>query len=181
MSETLSKVFALIITVLLLYIFPVENMLTRQDDITKVYVLNETAEFVDSVRNLGYITPVMYRQFSQVLSATGNRYVIMMEHRHINIQPIYTDPDDITSFQHDYSTHYQTFYNDDILKTLFPELNPPPADTNYYLSKGDLFSVQVVNDNKTIATRVQEMLLMTDLPVRKIIVNYGGMVRDENH
>ena len=181
MSETLSKVFALIIAVLLLYIFPVENMLTRQDDIAGVFVLNETAEFVDSVRNLGYITPVMYRQFSQVLATTGNRYAIVMEHRHVNIQPVYTDPDDITSFQHDYSSHYQTFYHDDIMQTLFPAVNPLPADTNYYLSKGDLFTVQVMNENKTIATRVQELLLMTDLPVRKIIVNYGGMVRDESH
>lgn len=181
MSETLSKVFALIIAVLLLYIFPVENMLTRQDDIAGVFVLNETAEFVDSIRNLGYITPVMYRQFSQALATTGNRYVIAMEHRHVNIHPVYTNPDDITSFQHDYSSHYQTFYTDEIMETLFPVVNPPPADTHYYLSKGDLFTVQVVNENKTIATRVQELLLMTDLPVRKIIVNYGGMVRDESH
>ncbi len=181
MSETLSKVFALIIAVLLLYIFPVENMLTRQDDIAGVFVLNETTEFVDSVRNLGYITPVMFRQFSQVLATTGNRYTIAMEHRHVNMQPVYTDPDDITSFQHDFSSHYHTIYTDEIMKTLFPEVNPPSEDTYYYLSKGDLFTVKVVNENKTIATRVQELLLMTDLPVRKIIVNYGGMVRDESH
>jgi hypothetical protein len=181
MSETLSKVFALIIAVLLLFIFPVENMLTRQDDITRVFVLNETAEFVDSVRNLGYITPVMYRQFSQVLATTGNRYGITMEHRHMSVDPIYTDPDDITSFQHDYNRNARTIYTDEIMGTLFPAANPPPADTNYYLSKGDIFSVQVANENKTIATRVQELLLMADLPVKRIIVSYGGMVRDESH
>lgn len=181
MSETLSKVFALIIAVLLLYIFPVENLLTRQDDVTRVFVLNETAEFVDSVRNLGYITPVMYRQFSEILSTTGNSYAITMEHRHVSIDPIYTNPADITSFQHDYNSNYRTIYTDEIMKTLFPAVNPPPVDTNYNLSKGDIFSVQVVNGNKTIATRVQELLLMTDLPVKRIIVNYGGMVRDEGH
>ncbi len=181
MSETLSKVFALILAVLLLYVFPVENMLTRQDDITRVFVLNETAQFVDSVRNLGYITPVMYRQFSEVLSTTGNLYAITMEHRHGRIDPVYTDPVDITSFQHDYGYHDKAIYTDEILNKLFPVANPPPADTNYYLSKGDLFSVQVTNQNKTIATRVQELLLMSDLPVKKIIVNYGGMVRDESH
>ena len=83
MSETLSKIIALVIAVLLLYIFPVENMLTRQDDVTRVFVLNETTRFVDSVRNLGYITPVMYMQFTNALSATkryqshGARYAAL--------------------------------------------------------------------------------------------------------
>ncbi len=181
MSETLSKTFALILAVLLLYIFPVENMLSRQDDMTRVFVLNETAEFVDSVRNLGYITPVMYLQFTEVLSASGNRYEIIMEHQHTSIDPIYTDPDDITSFQHDYNRNEYTTYTDDILETLFPATTVVPSDPYYYLSRGDTFTVQVANVNKTIATRVQELLLMTDLPAKRILVRYGGMVRDEGH
>lgn len=181
MPDALSKTLALIIAIVLLYIFPVENMLTRQDDIASVFVLNETAQFVDSVRNLGYITPVMYRQFAQVLSATGNSYTIFMEHRHVNIDPVFTDPDDITSFQHDYSSNHVISYTDEIMERLFPDINPLPADTRYYLSKGDIFVVKVVNQNKTAAAKVQELLLMADLPVQRIIVNYGGMVRDENH
>ena len=50
MDDIFSKVIALILAVVLLYIFPVESLLTRQDEITKVFVLNETAKFVDSVR-----------------------------------------------------------------------------------------------------------------------------------
>ena len=41
--------------------------------------------------------------------------------------------------------------------------------------------MNVVNVNKTMATKVQQMLLMTDLPAKRIAVTYGGMVRDENH
>lgn len=181
MSETLSKTFALVLAVLLLYIFPVENMLSRQDDMTRVFVLNETAEFVDAVRNLGYITPVMYLQFSEVLSASGNRYQIEMEHRHVSIIPIYTDPDDMTSFQHDYSRNEYATYTDEILETLFSQTASASSDRYYYLSKGDIFTVQVSNVNKTTATRVQEMLMMNDLPTKRIIVRYGGMVRDEGH
>jgi hypothetical protein len=178
MSDTFSKVIALIIAVLLLYIFPVENMLLRQDDITRIFVLNETAKFVDSVRNLGYITPVMYIQFNKKLAATGNHYNISMEHHRQKIDPVYEDPIDSTSFRHDYRSNYQTTYTDEILDCLFRSAT---EDTYYYLSKGDIFSVQVVNENKTMAAKVQEMLLMSDLPVEKIIINYGGMVRDENY
>jgi hypothetical protein len=181
MSDMLSKVIALLIAVLLLYIFPVENMLARQDDITRVFVLNETTQFVDSVRNLGYVTPTMYLQFAEVLSATGNSYDIRMEHNHVSIDPLYTDPAELTSFQHDYRTNYKTTYTDEIMEALFPETSQPQTDIYYYLSRGDIFSVHVVNKNKTIASRVQEMLLITELPTKRIIVNYGGMVRDENN
>jgi len=180
LSETLSKIIVLIILVLLFFVFPVENMLARQDDITRIAVLNETCEFVDSVRNLGYITPVMYMQFSQALSATGNTYEITMEHIHNSIDPNYTDPVDMTSFQHDYNVNTRVSYTEDILATLFPD-TPGVSPDRYYLSKGDIFRVNVVNVNKTMATKVQQMLLMTDLPAKRIAVTYGGMVRDENH
>ncbi len=180
MSEALSKVFALILAVLLLYVFPVENMLARQDDLTRVFVLNETAEFVDSVRNLGYITPLMYMQLSQNLSATGLVYDIKMEHMHCSVDPVYIDPVDITSFQHDYGLNYRVTYTDEIAEKLFPAVSIS-GEKKYTLSKGDYFSVTISNKNKTIATRVQEMLIMAELPTKRIRVNYGGMVRDENN
>lgn len=180
MSESLSKIFALILFVLLLYLFPVENMLTRQDDVTRVFVLNETTKYVDSVRNLGYITPLMYLQYTQNLSATGLTYDVKMEHMHCSVNPVYIDPVDITSFQYDYSLNYMTTYTDEISEVLFPGI-PSPNDNIYHFSKGDYFNVTISNKNKTIATKVQEMLIMADLPIKRIIVNYGGMIRDENN
>jgi len=181
LSESLSKVFAMLLAILLLYIFPVENMLTRQDDIARVFVLNETTEFVDSVRNLGYITPLMYMQFTQNLSATGLVYDIKMEHMHCSINPVFIDPVDMTSYQNDFSTNYLTTYTDEITETLFPEIPSPSEDRTYRLSKGDYFTVMITNKNKTIATKVQEMLIMTNLPAKCVFINYGGMVRDENN
>lgn len=181
MSETLSKIIALIISLVLLFIFPIENMLTRQDDISKVVVLSETAEFVDSVRNLGYITPLMYSQYTQALSTTGNIYEITMEHKHYSIDPVYLDPVDTTSFQQDYSKNCNCTYTKDIMSTLFPDIPITENNNYYFLSKGDIFSVNVNNKNKTAATKVQQMLLMSHLPVNRIIVTYGGMVRDEDY
>lgn len=182
MSDTLSKIVALVISVFLLFIFPVENLLARQDDITRIIVLNETTEFVDSVRNLGYITPLMYIQFRESLSATGNVYDITMEHIHFSIDPVYTDPVDMTSFQHDYKINRRITYTEEILERLFP--GDSMAENNncrYHLSAGDIFRVKVVNLNKTPSAKVQQMLLMAELPAGRIIVSYGGMVRDENN
>ncbi len=179
MTESFSKVIAMIIAVVLLYIFPIENMLIRQDDTARIVVFNETAKFVDSVRNLGYITPLMYLQFMNVLSATGNHYEIYMEHRHGSIDPVYIDPDDTTSFQRTYNVNAEAVYSEDIFNKLFPDPSTPSDDTKYYFTKGDYFSVSVVNKNKTAASKVQEMLYMSEMPVKRIIVNYGGMIRDE--
>jgi len=179
LNDIFSKVIALILAVILLYIFPVENLLTRQDDITKVFVLNETSKFVDSARNLGYITPLMYNQFLHVLSSTGNEYNVLMEHRHVSIDPVYIDPVDNTSFQHDFNTNYKTYYTEQILDCLFPATTAPPEDRYYYMSKGDYFSVYVYNKNRTAAAKVQQMIIMAELPAKRIVVNYGGMVRDE--
>jgi len=178
LSETLGKIIALVVSIFLFFIFPVENMLSRQDDITMIAVLNETAEFVDSVRNLGYITPLMYSQFCQALSATGNSYEITMEHIHNCVDPVYIDPADISTFQHYYNINTSITYTDEIISRLFPGNGMPDR---YYLSKGDIFRVKVVNKNKTPAAKVQQMLLMSELPAKRICIIYGGMVRDENY
>ncbi|HAA25091.1 MAG TPA: hypothetical protein DCE11_03075 [Ruminiclostridium sp.] len=179
MDDIFSKITALLLAVVLLYIFPVESMLTRQDEITKVFVFNETARFVDSARNLGYITPLMYTQFLRALSSTGNEYEVFMEHRHLSIDPVYIDPVDNTSFQHDFNTNEKAYYTEEIIACLFPPAAVPAKDRYYYMSKGDYFSVYVYNKNKTAAAKVQQMLIMAELPAKRIIVNYGGMVRDE--
>lgn len=57
MGDSLSKIVAIVLAVLLMFIIPIKSEFERLDDISRIYVLNETTKFVDRVRNLGYITP----------------------------------------------------------------------------------------------------------------------------
>ncbi|MCX7920459.1 MAG: hypothetical protein N3B21_00330 [Clostridia bacterium] len=177
MESTFSKIIALILATLLLFIFPVLNMFIKQDDTTHIFVFTETSKFVDQVRNLGYITPMMYREFANKLSATNNTYSIEMEHYHKKYDPIYDDPANAATFKDDFNVNFKATYTDNIMSTLFP--NPPLTGEKYKLSKGDYFAVRVKNKNKTLATKLQEMLYNANLSEAKIIVRYGGMIKDE--
>lgn len=179
MDGALSKIIALFISVLLLFIFPVLNMFENQDDTTKVFVLAETTKFVDSVRNLGYITPNMYLEFSRKISATNNIYSIEMEHYHKKYDPVYDDPMVAATFKNDFNVNFKGAYTDTIMKKLFPDV--VSSDRTYKLSKSDYFAISVKNKNKTMATKLQEMLFNANMSEAKIIVRYGGMVKDENY
>ena len=179
MGESLSKIVAIIIAAILLFVFPVLNMFETQDDISRNLVYNETTKFVDSARNLGYITPKMYNDFTMKIAASGNDYKISMTHMHLMVYPVYTDVTDLLSFQDKASENYENFYNNEILNKLFPQILT--GDEIYRFSSGDYFVVETFNKNKTMATKVREFLLNVDLPDKNIIVNYGGMIKNENY
>ncbi|WP_010250303.1 hypothetical protein [Acetivibrio cellulolyticus] len=212
MGDSLGKIIAIVLAVLLLFIYPTKNEFERLDETSRIYVLTETSKFVDSVRNLGYITPVMYEEFSSRLAATNNLYEIKMEHRKKRYDPVYDDPtagvsaplaDDADEADEadtedpaegeaeaeeedigpvDFVVGYRTYYNGTILESMFPDHPIVEGENrNYELEKGDYFAVTVYNKNKTMATRLQEMLYNTSLSAQKIYVRYGGMIKDENN
>lgn len=194
MGDSLSKIVALILAVLLLFIYPTKNEFERLDETSRIFVLTETSKFVDSIRNLGYVTPSMYQEYVGKLAATNNRYEIRMEHRKKRYDPIYEDPtigvpaspvapvvpEDV--YPVSYAIGFRTYYNNTIMKIMFPEPPiPDDANRNYEFEKGDYFAVTVYNKNKTMATRLQEMFYNASFDAEKIYVRYGGMVKDENN
>lgn len=177
MENTLSKFIAVLLVVILLFVFPVLNMFENQDYISRTIVLNEVTYFVDSVRNLGYITPRMYDDLLRKLQATGNRYTIKLTHEHLVVQPVYLDVTDVSTFEETAKNTYQNSYSKDILQVIYSE----EEDPFYYLSSGDYFIMKVYNENETIATRLKSIVLGSQLPEKNIVVNYGGMVKNENY
>lgn len=182
MADSLSKVVALIIAVFILFVFPMKNEFERQDETSRMLVLTETTKFVDSVRNLGYITPAMYMELTQKLGATNNIYEIKMEHYAKRYDPLYEDPKNQKEEEKGkFNVNYQGEYTKEIMKVLFPDPALGIKVRFYKMSKGDYFAVKVVNKNKTMATKMQEMLYNADFAAEKIMVNYGGMIKDETY
>lgn len=179
MPNALSKTIALIIAVMLLFIFPIKSEFERQDEISRMFVLTETTKLVDSVRNLGYITPVMYQEYANKLAMTNNIYEIKLEHYRMRYDPVYDDPTVAATFKNSFNVNYDANFTEDILEKLFTD--SPEADRIYRMSKGDYFLVKVCNKNKTMATRIQEMLYNADFAPERIMVSYGGMIKDEGY
>lgn len=209
--DTLSKAFALILAVLLLYMFPISETYERQDDISYIVALNAVTSFVDSARNLGYVSPNMYTDLVQGLEKTGNTYDIVMEHQHKQYIPVYVykgesdyqaehnkrvtagtrQPTDGTPiFLDRYEVLFNAFPTDDILKEMFPEYDPALGDKQpnvldpdrfYKMSVGDTFKVTVTNTNRTNATVIRDILTGGNTPNERIVIPYGGMVQNEDY
>lgn len=175
MGNSLSKIFVIILAALVLFVYPLMQMYKQLDNSTRIIVYTETTKLVDSVRNIGYLSPLMYEEYTRKLAATNNVFDIYLEHQHLKYDPIYTDPTDEATFENDFGINYMGFYTREIMDTLFPCDNK--EQDNYEFSKGDYFLVQVVNRNKTFATKVMQLILERDLPTEAIFVRYGGMIK----
>jgi|LFRM01.1.fsa_nt_gb hypothetical protein len=186
MPNALSKVVAFIILVFLLFVYPIKNELERQDEISRIYVLNKTIGFVDAVRNMGYISPEMYDNYLDELALTGNLYKVEMEHAKLEYLPVMEyDPvsGQYETVPGEFHKSYIYTYTSEIEEVLFPDPRSPgySGTGNYYeMHMGDYFTVSVMNLNKTMATRIQEMVYGRTISPEKIFVTYGGMIRDES-
>lgn len=180
--NSFSKVFAIIMAILLLYIFPISAAFDNQDDVSELVVLRAVTTFVDAVRDKGYISPTMYNDFVQGLHATGNTFDIQMEHGQKRYDPVYEDPTRPETFRDAYAIHYETFYNAQMLPVLFPNTAAGKDDQmrRYKLAVGDTFHVVVKNTNRTNGTILHDFVNNASSPHEKIFIPYGGVVRNED-
>jgi hypothetical protein len=182
LSNSVAKVFAAILAIVLLLIWPVSSALNKQDDISEIVVINSVTNFVDSVRDKGYITPSMYKEFTEQMALTGNTYDIQMVHRHKRYDPIYSD-DGV--FQDGYNVNYEEFFNSQIDDKIFPQNSNDKLDSPkriYKFATGDFFDVTVKNTNRTMGTLMNDFLTGgINIPNEKIVIPYGGMVLNEDY
>lgn len=184
MSNSLSKWFAALLSVLLLYFVPAGESARRQDDLSRIVVFQAVSKFVDGVRTKGYVTPQMYNGFLQELEVTGNIYKVEMEHQHKRYHPEYGDPANPGTFQNDYSVVFDSFYTDDIMSILFPasDLAKDDPARRYKLTAGDFFNVKAYRLNRTPYSVFSEALTGSGSGDKSgIVFPYGGMVLNEDY
>ena len=156
-----------------MFVFPIMDTWERQDDISYMSVYATVVEFVDSVRNLGRITPDMYEKFIQELNSTGNRFEITLEHRR-RLYGLDENNKPISAYKNVYTSTIEEVLND----TSTPSNT---SDNIYNLTAGDYFYVSVKNTNKTQSTLIKEVLYASMQETFKIGVPYGGMVRNSGN
>ena len=72
------------------------------------------------------------------------------------------------------SEYYVNTYEDTIRKALYET-----SEAEYVMAKGDYVTVQVTVKNKTIATKMQELIFGRGLQAHQIVAVYGGVIKDE--
>ena len=166
--DSVGKLVAIIIGVVLLFLAPIQSISQKQDSISQIVVDNETANFVDSIMYSGYISKEMYITFLKKLEKTGNIYKITLCHSRKQVTPGLSDESHV--IQGEYDVHYINVYEDEIMESF-------NNGDDYTMNQGDYISVKVVNRNKTIGSKVMSALTFVNVD-NKIITTYGGMIRD---
>ena len=159
MEDTLSIIFAIMISLILMFLFPLVDAWDLQDNLSYAIAYSATVDFVDTARNTGYISRDLYDSFQGKLLATGNTFEVTLEHREFN--------EDLKA--------YLNKYTNEIEKVL-------DSGNNYKLDKYDYFYVTVKNSNRTQATIINDFFSSSHGTNTKIAVAYGGVVwsvRDE--
>ncbi len=142
MGDSLITVVAIFLAAILMFIFPLMSVSERNDDIAQLSVQTATAEFVDDVSTTGKMTYENYNRFTQTLAATGNMYDIELEIHRLDENPskkgAWVNNDKIG----------ENLYYSDYTTQIISQLD----EKGYInLKQGDMVSVQVKNQNRTIA------------------------------
>jgi len=179
------KFFSVLLIVLLLYVWPTSESFERQDDISYLTAFKAVTIFVDSVRDKGYITPIMYNDFVKQLNLTGNEFDIQLEHNHKRYNPVYIDPANQGTFQNTFNVDFEGFYTNQIMPILFPVNSVAPKtdeSRKYKLSVSDYFTVKIMNKNKTNAGIIRDFLNGSSSSSNtRIYIPYGGIVTNEDY
>jgi hypothetical protein len=168
--NSFSKIISILIAVVLMFVAPLLYLSQKQDAINQTVIEKETTEFINTIRNNGYVTREMYRRYIEKIDKTGNLYNIEICHAHKKTVPNY-DESTNTVLDGYYSYNLNT-YQDEIFESF-------DKDEDYLFNQGDFISVTVTNRNKTMATRIMEAIYSRALQTEQIIFTYGGMIRDE--
>ncbi|WP_408895181.1 hypothetical protein [Paenibacillus taichungensis] len=183
MINAASKLLAVLLAVILLYVYPAAETANRQDDMARMTVVQTVTRFVDAIRTKGYISPAMYTEFEEQMARTGNAYEISMEHLHKKYVPHYSDPMDQSTFSGTYETVQDGYYSAQIKAKLFPSSGVLALDDpgrRYTLAMGDFFTVTVKNTNRTPAMLIREWL-NGSAQAAAVFTTYGGMVLNEDY
>lgn len=183
MPNAVSYIFAVILSVLVMFYFVIYQNYEKQEDLAYINTYETVTNFVDNVRMKGFITPGMYEDFAEQLH-TGNTVLFDIEMEHLKkvYTPIYTDPTNPASFTGEYIVDYDGMYWEQITKVLYDE-SVPYNERMYKLENDDTFTVNVQNKTKFQSTMLLNFLTGGlggggDSP--EIVFPYGGLVQNED-
>ncbi|MBP1999803.1 hypothetical protein J2Z69_000822 [Paenibacillus shirakamiensis] len=182
MSSVLSKIIAALLAVLLLYFVPAVQFAQREENTEQLTAYSSVTEFVDAVRNKGFISPSMYESFMQEIERGGRVYTVTMEHQHKKYQPEYADSADPLTFKGSYTIQYDNREIKDILSTLYPEgLDNREGDLRTYkLQSGDYFKVSIQVLGKS-SMNILTGYIYGIIEDNSRVLLYGGMVQNEDY
>ena len=155
MDDILTSIIGIVISFILMFIFPLMTIADRGDDVSQLTVNVATNEFVNDVRVLGYLTSDMYTKFIKDLGTTGNRYNVQLEIKIKDENPARKTVEADSSHLKPGENAYYSIYTSQILDQLGFGQDNSNSSGKIILKEGDIFSVNVNNVNMTISQQLK--------------------------
>lgn len=181
MKDNISIIFTAIIGTFLIVLLPLYSILDRQDSMSYNVVLTETTNFVDNIRNNGFIDKESYYDYISALASTSNTYKVTMEaYRKTLIRE--TDENG-NIIPYSWVEEIELYNTKDILEVLEGDntsnLQSNKANNVYLFNQNDEIYVKVHNTNITAGSVIYNVVAgATNNEV--INVSYGGVVNKVN-
>ncbi|MCX8075310.1 MAG: hypothetical protein N2749_06990 [Clostridia bacterium] len=148
MDSNIQRVFGILVATVIFYLFPMYVTFEKKDDVSYALALRVTYNFVNNVKNKGYISQTMYSDFLKQLSVTGNSYDIKLEHVRKRYDPA------IYAYDSTYSNILRKFdYN--IYKSDYDNLGRITVGSNTYTN---LILSYAVNEEVYTEKQILEVL-----------------------
>ena len=152
MSDTLITVVAIVLSAVLMFIFPVITMADRVDTASRTDVETMTSDFINEIRTTGKLTEERYSKFLENLTSTGNTYDVNLEFKILDENPgkkgVQVERDKIG--ENVYYSVFTTQIEDELQENHV-----------YNLKEGDIVSASVRNTNLTLAQQIKDFLYST--------------------
>jgi len=151
MSDSLITIVAIFLAAILMFIFPLMSIAERSDDIAQLTVQSAVTAFVDTAKSTGKITLEEYDKLVNKIEATGNTYDVEIEVKvldeNIGKKSAWTQGQVIGE------NNYYSVYTSQIMN--YMASMEGEGDGVYTMKEGDIISVSVKNNNKTLSQTIR--------------------------
>ncbi len=175
--KALWQILAILMAVLLMIMFPILNSFEKEDDFTRIQILDELDYFVSKIKQSGSISRRDYELFSSSLNKLGYPFEIKMNHYKEIYVPVYDNPSDYTSFNGEIKRVEELFTDQEIKDCLYPRKSDERGKT-YYMKKGDYITVSVKSKVKSKYQKIRETFLNTSNNTF-FYAKLGGLIQHE--
>lgn len=134
MNEAFGTVVALMLSIYLMFLAPLQCMMYENEKVERLYITNEITFFVEQVRNTGKISKDMYSALMEKVSSLNNLYTLEI-------------------------THYKNIFNEDKSQVLYfeekeftEEIKKEIETGGYYkMGRNEYIKVMVTEDEKIVS------------------------------
>lgn len=165
MSDAFGKIIGFMLASVLLFIVPIAFYSARQQNLSQLYVINESMQLVESIKNTGVITEKMFYEFETNVFKLGGRFKIELSRTHYEYNM------DVSG---DYVEVEEICYMPQLAKEM-------EISGRVEFAEGDYVYIRVSRVGKGLMEKMSSFFLECAIPENEVLAFYGGYVKNESY